>query len=218
MRKVVLNKSNFARSLSYESLEDLVALYILGIHTDYKLLPSSCKLSEDMYEFFFRNKNKSEITCQVKNQEEISINYYYNKPTYEKIYIFSGLWDDDEVEAQNRKALIKNKNNNIIVVKPSELYNALTKLYFDYLKLDKFYEVLDRDIDLESLSLGKIKNTQTDSEIIFNRTKKKLLYSKEFNSIFQIDFFDNDKSIRLKIFNDIEEENPFFKIKQVSLK
>ena len=46
-----IGKNNFVRSLNYMELEDLVALYITNKHAaeGYKLIPSSCKISQQNY-------------------------------------------------------------------------------------------------------------------------------------------------------------------------
>ena len=68
-----ITPNNFIRSLTYMQLEDLVALYIdKKWHEEgYRLIPSSCKVSQQNYEFRFVAPNRKSITCQVKNQEEI---------------------------------------------------------------------------------------------------------------------------------------------------
>ena len=121
--------NNFVRSLSYMQLEDLVALYIMNKHSTegYKLMPSSCKLSQQNYEFSFvkkenkPNKNKI-ITCQVKNQEDVIIDHYINEDSYEIIYIFSGKWSEEEVIAKREQ--YKNYSH-IYIIAPSELYMTL---------------------------------------------------------------------------------------------
>jgi len=112
--KLILTKNNFARSLHYKQLEDLVSLYIVEENKEqnYLLMPSSCKINEQKYEFFFKSPNRKAITCQVKNQEEIKIEEYYNENDFEKIYIFSGIWNNEQVKELNKKAN-KNKANNI---------------------------------------------------------------------------------------------------------
>jgi hypothetical protein len=105
--KLHIGFNNFVRSLSYMELEDLVALYIAGRHNDegYRLLPSSCKVNQQKFEFRFVAKNKKPIACQVKNQpkEKIEIERYVEDGSYEKIYFFSGDWSEDNVLALKRK-------------------------------------------------------------------------------------------------------------------
>lgn len=88
--KLILTKNNFARSLHYKQLEDLVSLYIVEENKEqnYLLMPSSCKINEQKYEFFFKSHNRKAITCQVKNQEEIKIEEYYNENDFEKNIYF----------------------------------------------------------------------------------------------------------------------------------
>lgn len=124
--KLILTKNNFARSLHYKQLEDLVSLYIVEENKEqnYLLMPSSCKINEQKYEFFFKSPNRKAITCQVKNQKEIKIEEYYNENDFEKIYIFSGIWNNEQVEDLNKKAN-KNKANNIQIISPDELFDIL---------------------------------------------------------------------------------------------
>ncbi len=76
--KLHIGENNFVRSLTYMELEDLVALFISKKHSEegYKLIPSSCKVSQQNYEFRFIARGKKPITCQVKNQKDIEIQNY----------------------------------------------------------------------------------------------------------------------------------------------
>lgn len=143
--KLILTKNNFARSLHYKQLEDLVSLYIVEENKEqnYLLMPSSCKINEQKYEFFFKSPNRKAITCQVKNQEEIKIEEYYNENDFEKIYIFSGIWNNEQVEELNKKAN-KNKANNIQIISPDELFDILQNSkynYKEYLNLNSYYKI-----------------------------------------------------------------------------
>ena len=122
--KLRIGLNNFVRSLNYMELEDLVALYIMDKHNKdgYKLIPSSCKVSQQNYEFSFVAKGKKPITCQVKNQHEIDIERYKKDKSYEKIYIFSGRWNEKEV--LSKRELYKDYGN-IYIISPSELYRTL---------------------------------------------------------------------------------------------
>lgn len=143
--KLILTKNNFARSLHYKQLEDLVSLYIVEENKEhnYLLMPSSCKINEQKYEFFFKSPNRKAITCQVKNQEEIKIEEYYNENDFEKIYIFSGIWNNEQVKELNKKAN-KNKANNIQIISPDELFDILQNSkynYKEYLNLNSYYKI-----------------------------------------------------------------------------
>lgn len=122
--KIVVNKENFVRSLSYKELEDAVAFFIHERHAGegYRLLPSSCKNSRQKYEFTYVAGNRKPITCQVKNQSEVETEQYTEENTYEYIYIFSGLWNDDRVE-ELRKVYEEYKH--IYIISPSELFQTL---------------------------------------------------------------------------------------------
>lgn len=124
--KLHINTDNFVRSLTYKELEDLVALYIYDKHTDagYRLLPSSCKNSQQKYEFIFVANGKKPITCQVKNQSDIDVECYIPETSYEYIYIFSGRWSDSEVEKLRKRY---KKYHHIYMISPSELFQTLRK-------------------------------------------------------------------------------------------
>ncbi len=150
--KLILTKNNFARSLHYKQLEDLVSLYIVEKNKEqnYLLMPSSCKINEQKYEFFFKSPNRKAITCQVKNQEEITIDEYYNENDFEKIYIFSGIWNNEQVEDLNKKAN-KNKANNIQIISPDELFDILQNSkynYKEYLNLNSYYKIDEKKMKI----------------------------------------------------------------------
>jgi hypothetical protein len=125
--KLHIDSYNFVRSLDYMELEDLVALYIAEKHNvdGYRLLPSSCKINQQKFEFRFVAKYKKPITCQVKNQEEIKIEHYVEETSYEKIYIFSGKWSEDAVCELNRKY---EAYQHIQIISPKE-FGALVLLW-----------------------------------------------------------------------------------------
>ncbi len=123
MPKLIINKNNFVRSCNYKELEDLVSVFIADKHKNngYYLLPSSCKISEHNYEFRFESKFGKPITCQVKNQsEDIRLEEYVFESSYEKIYIFCGKWNDNDVE--NYNAEYNKRNPAIYIIKPEELF------------------------------------------------------------------------------------------------
>ena len=146
--KLRIGANNFVRSLTYMELEDLVALYITNRHKEqgYKLLPSSCKVSQQNYEFRFVSHGKKPITCQVKNQQDIELNHYVNETGYEKIYIFSGKWDDafvDELRAKYKAY------EQIHIISPSELFEALKK--------DNIFENAFYDFEHEPVLADRLK-------------------------------------------------------------
>ena len=127
--KLLLNKSNFVRSCDYRELEDIVSIFINNQHSQegYYLLPSSCKISQQNYEFLFVAKGKKPITCQVKNQsEDINLELYARETSYARIYVFSGEWSDEQVDILNNE--YQNRNHSIYIIKPSELYKTLTSV------------------------------------------------------------------------------------------
>ena len=134
--KVRICEKNLAESLNYKELEDLVALYIYGKHKadGYFLLPSSCKINEPLYEYVFIAPNRKPITCQVKNQAIVDIDVYKNETSYEMIYIFSGKWNDKNVDELNEKY---RDYPHICIIKPSDLFSAVhnsvfTNEYYDF--------------------------------------------------------------------------------------
>ena len=141
--KVRIGKSNFVRCLNYMELEDLVALYITNRHSKdgYKLLPSSCKVSQQNYEFVFWANGKMPITCQVKNQQEIDIDHYTNEKSYEKIYIFSGKWN--EATVLEKRDFFK-LYEHIYIISPAELWEVL--------KTERFLSSAFYDFDNEPRS------------------------------------------------------------------
>lgn len=142
--KVVISKNNFCRSMEYKQLEDLVCMYIYKRHSGYILLPSSCKVSQQKFEYMFIKNGSKPITCQVKNQSDININEYIGENSFEKIYIFSGQWTDEEVKERQEKL---EELSNIEIIAPSELYKSLTD--FDYLKerLGDYYDFSNLTIE-----------------------------------------------------------------------
>jgi hypothetical protein len=126
--KLHIGFNNFIRSLDYMELEDLVALHIAERHNDdgYRLLPSSCKVNQQKFEFRFVAKNKKPIACQVKNQpkEKIKIERYVEETSYEKIYIFSGNWSEDDVF---KLRMEYEEYQHIWIISPKELWETLKR-------------------------------------------------------------------------------------------
>lgn len=138
--KLHIDIDNFARSLTYKELEDLVGLYIQDKHyaDGYRLLPSSCKNSQQNYEFILAANGMKPITCQVKNQEEISIDHYIHEKSYEYIYIFSGKWDDSTVSKLKNEY---GEYSQIYFISPQELFMTLKE--HRHLFENQFYEIDD---------------------------------------------------------------------------
>ena len=151
--KIRLTVDNFARSLNYMELEDLVCAYIYNRHYDdkYMLLPSSGKVSQMKYEFTFVSgvMNRKPITCQVKNQNKTSIevsDYANDADKYEIIYLFSG-----------NKNISNEYNiniNNIVIIDSYELYKELTQqenMAFLREKLCRYYTFDDSYYSIEDI-------------------------------------------------------------------
>lgn len=138
--KPLLNQDNFVTSLNYMELEDLVSQFIYERHykEGYILLPSSCKINKQNYEFSFVSVNRNPITCQVKNQsDDIIPSEYNNEKSYEKIYLFSGKWTDEDVDRYREEYA----DTNTYIISKEELYNELMKNSYLKAKLEKFYEL-----------------------------------------------------------------------------
>ena len=188
--KLNIGERNFVRSLNYMELEDLVAIYIANKHEPdgYRLLPSSCKVSQQNYEFRFVAKGKKPITCQVKNQHTIEIDHYLEENSYERIYIFSGKWNEDEV------AKIREQYHNyshIDIISPRELFETLKN---DNPFENNFYDFVTETLPVDSLPLGnynlcKMPKAENDYLITENKDfacfikKDGLFYSTEFKAV-----------------------------------
>ncbi len=186
--KLRIDKTNFVRSLNYMQLEDLVALYITNKHASegYRLIPSSCKISQQNYEFSFISRGRKPITCQVKNQQEVIIDHYIKEESYQVVYIFSGKWDVEKV-----KQLRTQYQNyaHIYIISPDELYETLEKenpFNNDFYDFDN--QVIPPDmLDLDGYILKDKPNAENeyskdDSFVCFVR-KDGLFYSAEFNAL-----------------------------------
>ena len=148
--KLLIGKNNFVRSLYYKELEDLVALFIMNKHSKegYKLMPSSCKVSQQNYEFMFLAKDKKPITCQVKNQKEIeNINAYATEKSYEKIYLFSGKWDDEKIKKLQEEY---SECNHLYFISQTELFETLKE---DGIISNNFYDYDKSPMNPSKLSL-----------------------------------------------------------------
>lgn len=121
--RIRLTANTFASALGPIELEDLVATYIYAKHDDYRLLPSSCKISKEKYEFNFVAPGKAPITCQVKNQAEVPLETYTTTDGYAVIYLFSGLenWEEKWLEHSQNKGLA----SNLQIITHQELFDLL---------------------------------------------------------------------------------------------
>jgi hypothetical protein len=188
--KLHIDSYNFVRSLDYMELEDLVALYIAEKHNadGYRLLPSSCKINQQKFEFRFVAKNKKPITCQVKNQEEIEIEHYVEETSYEKIYIFSGRWREEAVHELNRKY---EAYQHIRIISPKELWETLkNNKVFNF--SPAFYDLDNRSLCPEELPLEgykKVEKIKTPAEYTMSEdfvcflASDGFFYSKEFGAL-----------------------------------
>lgn len=199
--KLKITKENFIRSLTYKELEDLVALFIYLKHCNegYVLLPSSCKLSQQNYEFRFVSNGKQPITCQVKNQAEIDIDRYINDTAYKKIYIFCGLWSNEKVEKLKNEY---EKYKQIFIISPDELFKVLYKADFFKNPYYSFEKAILKpcDLNLEGYeickSLRKAKNKSckiTDDFVCFTNNDV-LFYSAEFEALILSGHFLEDRN------------------------
>ena len=203
--KLKISRYNFVRSLTYMQLEDLVALYIDQKWHDagYRLLPSSCKVSQQNYEFRFVAPKRKAITCQVKNQQEIELEHYKNEVGYEKIYIFSGEWSSEDVERLRDEYSIC---PSLYIIDPDELYEVLedNKELFQ----NDFYEYssdiltpdqlpLD-DYELRKRVNGEKQYSKSDDFACFVRSDG-LFYSTEFGALIlsRHILYDHDEELRL---------------------
>jgi len=211
--KLHIGIKNFVRSLTYMELEDLVALFISKRHAKdgYKLIPSSCKISQQNYEFSFISKDRKPITCQVKNQKDVEITNYIAETSHEKIYLFSGLWDD-EIVKEKRKEF--NEYKQIYIISPSELFSVLKEERF---LSNEFYDYESEMISIHDINLNgyekrkkpRGENTYSidDDMFICFVNKDGLFFSAEFSAlILSWDIFadtDYDKSCIETILRDI---------------
>lgn len=159
-KQIYLNKDNFTSALNYMDLEDLVYKYILNIHNkdnndNYILYPSSCKVNRAKFEFALVNKDnkKKIITCQVKNKEKISLKEYENETEFEKIYLFSGSWSDEDAD----KLKENKKNERIEIIKRSDLFKTL-QTESDAIFSEANQKIYSLNIDDSIINIKNVKN------------------------------------------------------------
>ena len=192
--KIKLDENNFATSLNYMELEDLVYLYIRNIYSksgvDYILYPSSCKINKQKYEFSLYNPVTDDtVTCQVKNQAKIDVkNYTDDINLYSSIYLFSGLGYDNK---DRTEVLNSNGKKTIKIIENSKLFKFFKnneKCRHLREKLEKYY---DLDNDIANTKAGDKKNENKHSK--FCRKKiHNFYYNHEFSSFMIEDSAYND--------------------------
>lgn len=132
--KYILSEENFHQALAPFDLEDLVELYIENENPGFRIYASSCKPSEPLVEFVLTNEEVN-ITCQVKNIEQIDVGNYINLATrFKYIYLFSGI---------GKYYNLSSKPDNVLIISREKLYeflkyNCLTKGHFFNL-IDRYY-------------------------------------------------------------------------------
>ncbi len=161
--KLLINQNNFVTSLNYMELEDLVCQFIYDKLKDYRyiLLPSSCKINKQNFEFTFVSENRKPVTCQVKNKNFVDPEEYEKQDSYEKIYLFSGEWKEDDIATWQNKYNEK-EDKNIYIIRKQELFETLKKASYLKNKFEKFYIVCGTDNTVnenKNYSYEKLKNT-----------------------------------------------------------
>lgn len=203
--KLIIGKNNFVRSMYYKELEDLVALFIMERHSKegYKLMPSSCKVSQQNYEFMFLAKDKKPITCQVKNQKEIeNIDVYAAEKSYENIYLFSGLWNDEKIKKLKEEY---SKYKHLYFISQSELYETLKE---DWIISNDFYDYNNCPMNPSNLKLQnytELKKTNGENTYSIDEDfacfikKTDFFYSSEFDAfVLSRHIFDDDREYEKK--------------------
>lgn len=190
--KLRIGEYNFVRSMNYEELEDLMALFIYERHKSdgFILLPSSCKVSEPKYEYRFVSASGETITCQVKNQENIEPEDYENESAYKMIYVFSGLWSKEQIKTFRDKY---NGRTNIYIPSREELFSTLkanksfSNPYYDFenAPIDTRSVRLDGYNKCEKLNRNSsdYKNYVISPDFICFLRYDGLFFSSEFNSL-----------------------------------
>lgn len=165
--KLRIGEYNFVRSMDYQELEDLVALFIYEKHKDedYALLPSSCKVNEPKFEFRFVSNLGAPITCQVKNEAWVSPENYRKEDSYRSIYLFSGAWSEDDIKNLRGEY---NEKSNIYIISRQELFETLLK-HKGMLK--QFYDYENEYVSAENILLEN-----------YNKCEKLTKKSKDFRN------------------------------------
>lgn len=190
---IILNENNFAISLNADELEDLVYLYILEKEKDKNLilLPSYCKISEPMYEFYLKDKdsiNSKNITCQVKNRKKVNYSdYIEQKDAFEKIYLFSGINDYGKCTKEY---------DSIKKIPSIDLYRCLSKnkAYFSFLNNKKYYIIEQENSRTDSNDFAKEIDIRKYFEYEYNGWSMHKSHQKREKK-FKVNFFDDNGNI-----------------------
>ena len=183
--KIRLSEKNIARVLSPLDLDDLIVMYILSKNPGYMFLPSSYKDYADtgfsssyrrkrplQFGFRFVKDGEKPLLCQVERQEELPpLDNYTNETSYQKIYLYSGLYNKEHVE--ELKANYK-EYSQLEFISSSDLLINLTNEGFEYIrhKLEQFYQIVYEAIDFTEV-LKACGYTETTS---FRSKKNKYMY------------------------------------------
>lgn len=139
--KELVKIDNFANLMSYESLEDLVALYL---QEKYKLLllAKSGKKSTPEFEYILLDKtNKKSVFVQVKQNAVIDLQRYNENYKTNKVYVFSNfgytnIEENDFVEIINKDDLFGYfKSNYKWVISEVEL--KYLGMHFDFNRINE---------------------------------------------------------------------------------
>lgn len=147
--RLEMNQQTFPECLDYKELEDLVYLYMLKENRDYILLPSTCKMSSPVFEFWMTKGSKHNIVCQVKNQTYNfpSPDEYKDYRTFDKIYLFCGKWTDNGYFSNYmelvKKARLEHNLTNLHIIQPKDLFATLQIYHYLYDDEYRYVKVLD---------------------------------------------------------------------------
>ena len=190
---IILNKNNFASSLNSDELEDLVYLYILKENNNLTLLPSLCKISEPLYEFFLQDNDGKYITCQVKNNSVVEFLIYKDEmdkdkeKKIKKIYLFSGIGKYFKDEDKEKYDEFKNNyEEKITEIDKKELWKILNdkKQYFKFSQKQTkdYYDIKDVSDEKGNtiVFLQEITNNDWKMHISGNHLKGKKRFDVEF--------------------------------------
>lgn len=102
--KLRITKHNFISNLNANILEDVVYLYIKSLpeNHEFDLVPSTCKIYRKKYEYVLVDAKGEKISCQVKNRDGIDPKKYIKDKEFKRIYMYSGMWSDEEIEEKKR--------------------------------------------------------------------------------------------------------------------
>ncbi len=201
-------EENFARCMDYMQLEDLVYLYIRErIDKDFLFIPSSGKVNHMNYEFSWIKGKNTYITCQVKNQEMIDkerIAFFENDISYEKIYVFSGVWTQND-SLELIKYCESNDFTRVEIISRKSLFNFLKNLQGTEKALfeNKYCSISNASEDYPSVDniTAKCKGISglkllEENGILHFGPKWTLIYASELGRIIQITPQSNNKKVQ----------------------